>query len=186
MKKILILVCLFSIYSNAKASVFIEPFAGTILNGEIKDNLSTCTINCTDDVSGSQYGLRFGLDYFGFLLGLDYRMGTYSLKEADIDIKQTGSTGLLVGYELPILIRFWYVHGLASSLEASAGSADITYSTKSSQVIGIGYTGLPLISINFEMISENLDQIDNSLSGKSDSDIDLTSSVLSVSFPFSF
>lgn len=184
MNKIVILVCLVLTISSANAGIFFEPFAGTMVSGEAEDKGSTCTSDCTYDVTGSTFGLRAGYNYFGFFIGADYRLATYSLEDADIDIKQEGNAGILVGYQLPIWLKVWYVHGISSSLEAeTSGGQGITYLRDSSQIFGIGFTGLPFISINFEMINEHIDEYDNSDFGKADADFLITSTVLSVSFP---
>lgn len=139
---------------------FIEPFVGYEMgHGD------------SDDLSGIQYGARLGGSTLGFLYGVEY---TAASLENDVTNTDTDTTdmGIVVGYEFPILLRVYYSHFLKSetdsNLEGDGGSK-----------IGIGYTGLPFVAINFEAISRKYDE----LNGASIAETETETYAISVSIP---
>lgn len=142
MKKItMILTLLFSGYSYS--SLLIEPFAGMSVG-------STGELGGTEaDLSGSVVGARLGYQNMGFMLGLDARNHSFNADSDTGDSDFTGTTiGGFIGYELPIMFRFYAGMILSGSFE---GESDVEYTEASGSFVGIGYKALPFISLNFEM-----------------------------------
>lgn len=171
MKKLLLgltLLLAFAYHNNANAGFYIDPQLGMHLtDGEIGNQ---------DDISGSGYGTKIGWKTLGLSFGLDYQMMSLSSDNANLDIDTT-EMGVFVGYDLPIMLRFWAAYVFSLEGDLSTGT---DYDSGSGTKIGIGYTGLPLFSLNLEMKQFNFDENANG----SDIDIDYTATVFSISFPF--
>lgn len=169
---------------SAFSAINIEPFIGTTLTGSFENN--DCESDCSDDISGTFYGARASYGMMGFFGGVDVRMGTYEFDDFAIgEIEEEGRIALLLGYELPVLLRFWFTYALSNSLNASIGGTDAEYSGTDYSV-GVGYNVLPMLSVNLEYTMLNLEEVDiEGNSSPNDLDSDINTLLLSVSVPLS-
>ena len=127
--------------------------------------------------SGPQFGARLAWDMLGFWAGAEYATG--SLKGADSDTTSTVTDlGLSVGYKFPILVRAYGTYILNAKSETSGAEL-----TGTGTKIGFGYTGLPFISLNYEIISRSYSKLNgNDLT----SNVNMNSNAISVSYTLSF
>ncbi|MCB0390247.1 MAG: hypothetical protein KDD58_03095 [Bdellovibrionales bacterium] len=186
MRKILSLIAtgllLVSFSHSAHAGFLIEPFLDFAVSGDADDGTPP-----TGDLSSTMYGLRIGMSTLGFIYGVEYAMGTYEEKYSvsGINVTVDGNStdmGVFVGYEFPIMLRVWLSYYLQTKL--SLDDAIDTEATGSGTKIGVGYTGLPYISINLEMLTRSYDEYDTSLgSGTIDPEHKHTAYLLGISLP---
>lgn len=161
---------------QAKAGVLIEPFVGYALNGSLDVDSSTYD----EDYTGTSLGARLGYQMLGLFGGLDYRMNSFT---ADDDEVTESVYGLVVGYDFPILLRVWgeYVLGGSGEVDFDAGSS-IDLNEPSGTVLGVGFTGLPFVSLNFEMANYSYAEYESSGSTTKEN-VNFTHYLLSVSLP---
>lgn len=152
MKKLLAIFALsaFSV-SLAHAGVLFEPFVG-FENGSYEVGSSE------GDVAGATYGARLGMTTMGFMFGGEYSLTAGKRKpdgatpDSDADLTDTG---VFVGYEFPVMFRIYATYFVSSKLDDENLNDD--YKGTGTR-IGIGYTGLPFIAINVEMINRTYDE----------------------------
>lgn len=151
------------------AGVLIEPYAGY------------GTIVTTTDVpsdeneteAGAFAGARLGYSFLLLSAGVDFNAGSAG------DYDRT-NTAAFVGVDLPILLRFYGKYIVSSDLENSDDNFD--YDFKSGYVFGIGFTGLPFVSLNLEAGQQKYEvEV-----GGTDYDIDAASVLASISLPLNF
>lgn len=192
---LLVLVLSFFALSNSQAGIHIEPYIGYSLAGSGDSTYGTTKYD--HSYSSPTIGGRLGYGMLGFMAGLDYSMQSFDLKS------EVGSTeykdgvsksqlGIFVGYNLPLLIRVWGTYFLSSKLEGDdAVKANQLidnrdeYSDGGGYALGVGFTGLPFVSINLEYRTLEYDKYE--LSGASvanyNEKLDLSEILLSVSLP---
>jgi hypothetical protein len=173
MKKLILAITLMSFTQVAFASFLIEPFYGMSFSGEVENGS-----NFEESYSGSSLGARLGWQSMGLQLGIDYRMTTLDIDEVSEDLEKTDISAF-IGYEFPILVRAY----AAVQISGDGSIDDTDYLGGKQTIIGFGYTGLPFIAINFEMVSWSYDEYD-APSGDGDTDLEGSHSLLSISFPF--
>ncbi len=187
MKKILVLFSLLTFSSASYSGVLLEPYYGTIFNGELEDN--DCTNgDCTEGIKGSAMGARVAYKMLGLFAGVDYRTSTYELEDSG-DLKNGGRMALLVGYEMPILLRFWMSYGLSNdyTLKSKTSGNELEYEVKSDITLGVGYSVIPFLSLNLEIASTKFEKANNKTwNTKSSIDVDTRALIFSVSSPISF
>jgi hypothetical protein len=166
MKKFILFISLLGIFVLPKASagLLVEPLIGYNFNYKIDD----------DKGHGRAFGGRLGYQNLGLQLGLDYLNSNVDIDGDDLE---TNEFAAFVGYQFPILLRVYagYIFsadGELGSLEAKEGSG-----TK----LGVGFTCLPFVAINFEYRSGKFEKI-NSTS----IDTDFSSFLISLSVPLNF
>mgnify|MGYP001488633932 CR=1 FL=1 len=177
-------VLLLGISNNAKAGIFVDPYLGYNvgwLTESVTVGSTTVDVDYAD--TGIIYGGRAGLKTLGFMFGLDYSMGS-ALKATPVASLVSGYTtttvkydvsymGAFVGYELPFLLRAWLTYHFDVGMDVEGSSTPIE---GSSTTVGVGFTGLPLVSLNAEYRMVSLDN----------DTLDYKALLLSVSLPFSF
>lgn len=135
---------------TAQAGLLIEPHVGYILPSEETYQGAKFEHN------GPELGARLGYQTLGFMAGLDYTLASYTVDEtfegvkASFDKKRT-NFGAFVGYNFPILLRAWigYDFSVKEKQDGTAGDAlDGDYLKGTGTVLGVGFTGLPFVSIN--------------------------------------
>ena len=179
MKLLTIVLVLFSF--NASAGFLIEPYAGigsfATTNGALSDAAELVEDDIEDGElsaeSSTVFGGRIGYSFLLLSAGIDYEMDTF----AD---GTRNTTSLFVGVDLPILLRFWAEYGLSSTYattDEDLEDFDVTYDGGYS--VGIGFTGLPFVSLNLEV--ENATY--NFKDGDVEFDSEWASYLFSVSFP---
>ncbi len=185
-KSLLLLISLFIFSNTAQAGVLVEPYLGFGIGSGDRGNIDY-------DYTTPQFGARLGYSFLGLMGGIDYSLAT----SFDIDAENTttgvnSSTsykknqfGIFVGYELPILLRAWGTYYVNASLEDDI--APISDYSGSGYALGVGFTGLPFVSLNLEYRSFSYDEVETSGSTSTLSpSFDLNEILLSVSLPLDF
>ena len=185
MKKFIILttamISLFMYSEKSRAEFLLEPFGGISLNQKWDDGTNTGAF------SGAVIGARAGFHKMGFSFGFDARQSTVSITPT------TGSAydaehsqiGLMAAYEFPVMVRVWASSVLTSTLKNS--DTDYEFSDASGSTFGIGYTGLPYLSMNVEMATTSYSKGKAKAdSTKSSIDLSLSYILLSISLPLVF
>jgi hypothetical protein len=147
---------------SANAKLLLEPHLGFNVHGAGAKGTDAVTYN------GSQYGARVGFQSLGFMGGLDYTHSTYTNTTKPIsgtsesDDKKRDEFGVFAGYKFPILLRAWVGYNFLAketqtALSASSGKRVGDYNKGHSTELGVGFTGLPFVSINlsYKMLSYN-------------------------------
>lgn len=179
MKNALILVVLIlSVFSinKANSAILLEPYLGLhpfASEAEAGSNSA--------DLSGMAYGARVGWQQMGLMLGVNYKSGSFDSDDKNQvrDIDSYSHTGAFIGYNFPIMVRVWAEYIFSSAAETDLGF-EVEKGTGST--IGFGYTGFPFISINLEMTKTKDYQDTNG----NDNSIEFSTTMLSVSLPFTF
>ena len=173
MKRILLLTLCFCYFNTAQASFLVDPYIGTGLMKTTFDAAGTSN----DDDNMSAMGVRAGYQFLLVSAGLDYTRGNAG------DYKFT-NTSFFVGVDLPILLRVWAEYFISSQLESDSSTfnavGDIDFKKGSS--LGIGFTGLPFVSLNLEI--QNIDY--ESKIGTTAFDFQTAGYLFSVSLPLNF
>ena len=185
--KFLLLILLTISYGHAL--FLIEPYVG-YKNASGKDS-DTPVLEL--EYSGLTYGARAGLTTMGFSVGVDY-----SLSSSDIEFIQSGGSatdphdqtmmGAFVGYEFPMMFRVWGSYFFDVSLEDTDGSDKGDELNGDGMGLGVGFTGLPFVSINLEYrmwsIDESVDGADGTKTNTTGVDvIDIKEILVTVSLP---
>ena len=175
MKKNLLVLLFFAFVMQAKAGVLIEPYVGYAMNGSIEVDVPGAD---EEDYSGTTLGGRLGYQFLGLFGGIDYRLSNY---DVDGDELTESQYGIMVGYDFPILVRVWgeYILGGEGELD-STGSPKLK--DPSGTILGVGFTGLPFVSLNLEMANYQYGEYDGALID-SGVDTDMSHILLSVSLP---
>ncbi len=168
MKLLTIVLVLFSF--NASAGFLIEPYAGM---GNYTSTVDATGIDGEDNEAMSIFGARLGYSFILLSAGIDYEVQT-------IDDGSFTNTSLFVGVDLPILLRFWGKYIISAQQSADDSSA-VTGDFTSGYAVGLGFTGLPFVSLNLEaqQVSYEYD-LGGSLD---DTKIDFANLLFTVSFP---
>ncbi|UOF01423.1 hypothetical protein [Bdellovibrio reynosensis] len=153
--------------------------AGLLLEPYLSYEMGTMSGAQDGKTSGTGLGARIGWTApVMFWAALDGSTGTVTSKPdvgADDDGKRT-SLYATVGVDFPILVRGWLGYGLMNEVSFDTAGKVKGKATK----IGIGFTGLPFVSLNVEMIKETFDDADGATM---DPTLDNSATVLSVSLP---
>ena len=176
MKKNLLILLFFAFIVNARAEFLVEPYVGIPVSGQIESGL------LSEEYSGYTIGSRLGWQRSRVFAGLDYRLGRkdYAEKDSgDIEVYEH-LFSLVGGYMFPVDLRVWGEYILGGEAESEIGEEN-TLKTPSGLIVGAGYSGLPYVSLNFEIADYKYDK-----SRGSNKDIELSHYLLSVSMPFEF
>jgi hypothetical protein len=178
MKKLFAVCALIIGFSSVShAGIMLEPYLGYEM-GTTKDN--------DGKLDGTQLGLRLAWTApIMFWAGLDYTMGVSAKFKPDAsgapdsDAKRS-TLYAVAGVDFPILLRAWFGYGFKNELKLDDYDQKLEgTSTK----LGVGFTGLPFVSLNLEYLMEDYDKVNgNSLSTHSKNN----AYVLSVSLPWEF
>lgn len=145
-------------FANAHASFLVDPYmgyniygAGTSING-----VQTAKYSYT----APNLGLRAGYQMLGLMAGVEYSMASKFSLESELTTTTTTDyaatyLGVFVGYELPILLRAWATYYLAVDFNADADDSKIAGSGLGA---GVGFSGLPFVSLNLEVRQISLDK----------------------------
>jgi len=182
MKKFFLLtiamISLFYISEKANAGSIVEPYAGANLNSTYKVDGGE-----KGDLTGTTVGARVGFSQLGFMAGLDGRRNFSKFEpETGTDSNYTFSQlGFFVGYEMPIMLRFWGEYVFAYE-GVDDDDSDNKIKKGSGMLFGVGYAFLPFVSLNLEMSNIVSTEVSD-INGTSDQDIDHKSWVVSLSIP---
>ena len=132
------LLCLLTAFisTSATAGFLIDPYIGT---GQYKSTADLPSLEESETITAS--GARVGYSFLLFSAGVDYQM-------ASVDGSDTTNTSIFVGVDMPILVRAWAEVFISSDVEGDAEFKDGTS-------IGLGFTGLPFVSLNVELQNIN-------------------------------
>jgi hypothetical protein len=164
----------------ANANLLIEPHLGHNISGSGNSN------GIDYKYHGTQYGLRFGGQYLGLMGGLDYNISSYTWVQTpggDDKFDRT-ELGLFVGYNLPLMLRFWGAYYFTNSAKDTNASGRTAVGAKykgNTKELGVGFTMLPFLSLNLAYRNVSIDTKPTGISG---GDISNNEIVAGVSLPF--
>lgn len=161
--------------SQAHAGILLEPYLG-YHTGNYKVG------NGKYDMNGPTFGGRVGYQNLGLFLGVDYMLGKWKDDASDSRDASPTDLGLFVGYEFPVMLRVYATYAFDSELKLKGGAINDKYEGTSMK-FGLGFTALPMVSVNLEYITGTYDEANGvSLASK------LKTSMygLSVSLPLVF
>lgn len=190
--KILSLVLILGFTTQVRAGVLVEPYFTYETGSALKLESSA------GDDGGKSSGLNLGLRAAYRLpvmvwLGLDYSMmsggtfkGVSSVNDGKID---RSNLYFDVGVNLPVLVRVWAGYGLMNIAKIKSDSGgDLTLKSGTNFKLGLGFTALPLVSINFEYFIHDYKNYESGSASGSTSDLwtnhKETSAAIGVSVPF--
>lgn len=168
MKKMLLAFAVVMGFASAsQASMMIEPYLG-IEMGKTK--------NPDGKLEGTVLGARLAYELpVLFWFGVDYSMSVSQKSKPDSlpesDAKRS-SLYAVAGVDLPILLRGWIGYGLMNEIKGDNSKVEGGDAMK----VGIGFTGLPFVSLNLELINEKFKESNGSR-------FENSSYMLSVSLP---
>ena len=170
MKKILFAMSVLSfVFSTTTANaLLIEPFIGY----QMGDYESGST---KEDAAGIEYGARLGASFTMFDFGVEYATGTLEVDFSPSVDYDTTDLGAFIAVNFPILLRAYFTYFVKSEAEPDTGGE----LEGSGYRLGVGFTGLPFVSLNLEMINRSYDEFN----GSSVTDRDIQTTMLSVSLP---
>tara|TARA_Y100000780_G_scaffold232578_1_gene267181 strand:+ start:40893 stop:41420 length:528 start_codon:yes stop_codon:yes gene_type:complete len=172
------LLTLFFISFSAWGSILFEPYFGLSVSGELEESSTDAQFY------GPGYGIKFGAQYLNLFGGIDYRIGTFSVDATEAgttledETLDTETYYAFVGYEFPAFFKVWA--GLGVGGDASAPGLE--FSEGSGSVLGVGYKGFPIISLNLEYMTFKYDEVEPG----DDSDLEGQNLLFSVSVPINF
>ena len=162
---------LFLFVNTAKAGFLIEPYVGT---GQYKSTLDLANQDEESD-SLTAMGARLGFGFLGTLYaGIDYANQTTAVGDDDASMT---NTAVFFGVDLPILVRAWAKYYIGSSIDIDDFNNDVEF--KDGYSMGLGFTGLPFVSLNLELQTINY----TVEFGNTDVDLATAATVFSISLP---
>lgn len=100
--------------------------------------------------TGTGFGGRVGFQYGRLQLGVDYLNSTLAFESKDWEDTQLSTLSGFLGYKFRRLLRFYAGYTFSATGEAYYQDQKITFLDGTGSKFGIGFTGIPLININFE------------------------------------
>ena len=160
---------------NIKASIHIEPYFGKILNFS-KASQKESSVKYERDLDGVLYGARLGYGLLGFSSGIDFAASQFDAEvkkpiaqvaswklsgQSVLSSVESSYFGFFINYNLPLLLRVWATY--FPSVRYEFGNGDPLQSEKdlwkgTGFSLGLGYTGLPFLSLNYELRSFSFDE----------------------------
>ncbi len=184
----LLLALVLGFSSPADAALLVEPLVGYNVSSKLdfeKGDLYTDGKLFTGGTGGA-FGGRLGYQQLGFQVGLDYLHSTIDMDDDDFDkdIEMNEWAGF-VGFEFPIFFRVYagYIFSATGKTEMSDVKTD--FSKGSGTKLGVGFTGLPFLSLNLEYRSGSFGEYEQDDNTVEDS-TKYSSYLLSVSLPLTF
>lgn len=163
------------IMSSASAALLVEPHLGYNLG----------TSGDGESYSGGQFGMRLGYQQLGLMAGLDFTRSSFDQNTIAGAVTTTNKYernewGLFVGYNLPILIRAWGAYYFSNTTKNTIDNSELTGNTKE---LGVGFTPLPLLSINFMYRMIDLNKNETAAGVKTAVDNSAQEYVVGISLP---
>ena len=171
MKKLLVVCALvLGFGSVSQAGILLEPYLGYEMGK---------TDPGDGELNGTVLGARIAWTApLIFWLGADIATSVSEEAKRSLgtdDAKRT-VVGAVVGVDFPILVRAWLSYGFLNDLKVDSAKLEGTQ-TK----VGVGFTGLPFVSLNLEYIKDAWDKSEGqSIDSKNEA------YMLSVSLPLEF
>ena len=146
--QLFILILAFLIIKPASAGLLIEPVVGYNVAKFGVDNPSYDE----EKAIGPSFGGRLGYQKLGFQLGLDYLHSSLDVDDNAFKENVTSNEWAgFVGFEFPVLLRVYAGYIFAATGESKlTGNQKLELSEGSGMKLGVGFTGLPFVDINFE------------------------------------
>ena len=189
MKHIILSLLAFTFVSFAQtqvqAGILIEPYIGY----EMGKITAEATVGGTPvpvgdaDYDGYNLGARLGFSTLGFSFGADYMLSTG--EDEDKDESSMNHLGAFVGFDFPVLFRVYavYMFSVKNTQKDTANNTE-TDLEGSGYKLGVGFTGLPFVSINLEAIVREFDEESGTVLGQPYTlSLKTASTMLSVSIP---
>lgn len=153
--KSLILSLVFLASTSASAGILVEPYIGFEKGKTISENgVNSATHDGTAAVVGGRFGYTLPILFW---VGLDYSLTTGGKGKSadavlfqDYDYKRS-DLYLVAGFDFPILVRAWLGYGLMNDLTTDQAGTSTKINGGTHTKLGVGFTGLPLVSINLEL-----------------------------------
>lgn len=161
--------------SSASASLLIEPHLGYNLG----------TSGDGESYSGGQFGMRLGYQQLGLMAGLDFTRSNFD-QDATVNGAKVNNEyernefGLFVGYNFPIFIRAWGAYYFGNTTKNTKDNSELTGNTKE---LGVGFTALPFLSLNFMYRMIDLNEYETASGVKTSVDGSNQEFVVGVSLP---
>lgn len=166
---------------TATAGVMLEPYVG-YASGKMGDKSTG-----QDDGKGMYYGARAAYNMMGLFIGGEYQGAKISLEGNPKKDSSVTDLGAVVGYEFPILLRFYGTYFFSSEAKVTF-SPEITFKGNAMK-LGVGYTAFPLVAFNVEYYQSTYNKASNGSQSITLTGEDIVKSslvMLNVSFPFTF
>jgi hypothetical protein len=164
------------------AGLYFEPYVGYAV-GTVDGKIGSTNIDV--DSTSSVFGAKLG----GTILGMVAIGGEYMAMKNNDDDKTSADddgssdstfTGLFAQFSFPVLFKVSATYFLSAKYENTDNVDMEGTGTK----ISVGFTGLPFVAINLDMINATFDE-GSSNGTKQTVDVDQSSTMLSVSLPLS-
>jgi hypothetical protein len=156
---VILLTLLFCVAGQAKADLMIEPYLGyqmekaDLTSGGADLGGKTNAVNI-----GGRLGYRMPLLHFWFAGDLDL-IASGKFKGNSVSNGDLSGTHIYadVGYDFPVLLRIWMGYGLSNATKAEydGGGGSLELSDGTNLKFGVGFTPLPLISLNIEYLTHD-------------------------------
>ena len=177
MKKLFLMTAI-TLSLSTQASILLEPQLGYVVNHNADSQITvtrngvTSNANVSASGTAAELGLSAGVQYFGFMAG-----GSVTQGASDKGLL----TGVFIGFNAPILLRAWATYNFKSEINYGSTETD-----GSSVELGVGFTALPLLSLNLIYRKYDMDEL--SISGIPYTTTGLKPSeiILAVSAPLTF
>jgi hypothetical protein len=165
--------------NTANAGLLIEPHLGYNIHGSGDNG------GYDYSYTGAQYGLRLGYQNLGLMVGMDYTgsSGSVDAEKGSTTLNQnytSNDIGVFAGYNFPILVRAWAAYYFSNTMKYKSDDTKASGDTKE---LGVGFTGLPFLSINVIYRMVNHDEFTAASGAKSAIDYSFNEIVLGVSLP---
>lgn len=159
------------LHFTANAALLVDPYIGLNVSGSTKFG----TVENDYDSSPVSIGSRVGFSQLGFSVGLDYQITSGIKIENNSNKFDATELAVFAGFDFPILLRAYAGYIFSADFEASGSN----YDEGSGYKMGVGFTGLPFISINVEYKAVSYDKLNNATTQTADHNAVL----LAVSLP---
>jgi hypothetical protein len=159
---------------KAQADLLLEPYLGY--------HMSTYSMTGLKDFksNGLSLGGRVGYQQMGFMIGGDYMTGKWTTDQTPSQDGTPSKLGVFVGYNFPVMLRVYGVYNFQDDLHSSVSGGSDTYKGTGAK-LGVGFTGLPFVSINLEYMTTTYTKNN---AGSLPSDMNANTYGLTVSVPF--
>ena len=114
---------------------------------------------------GVTYGGRVGYQMLGAMAGVEYQTGRGTDSANSSNDLTPSNLGVFAGYNFPILIRGYISYAPVARLTAEHAGYDHTFDGGEAIKYGVGYTGLPFLSVNFEYVTTHYRGLDTEMYG---------------------
>lgn len=139
--------------SSAHADLLLEPYLG----------YSTATLKMTgaedSKSTGLVYGARVGYQMMGLMVGLDYLTGAMKTDASPSADVTPSDLGIFVGYNFPVMLRVYGVYNLKAEAKSKSSAGNSDLKEGKGIKLGVGFTPLPLVSINLEYFQNEYDKV---------------------------